>query len=372
MKLLINASNLKMGGSLQVAHSFIHEIIKYDNICFHIVLSEQLAAQIDRRVFPSNFTFYVYSMKVFSFNGLIGRNRFLSSLEKRIRPDCVFTIFGPTYWSPSVRHVVGFADGWCYYPESLAFRHISRVLWFKRILMIKYKVFKIRNESDVLIVETKDARDHILKLFDLSPDKIHVVGNTYHSIYNQHNQEEFDLKPVVSGEFRLLTLSAGYPHKNLGIINPVSAILQKKGLKVRFYVTLDTKSYKSIFRQNNSQVTNLGPVKVKNGPSLYRQVDALFLPTLLETFTSSYPEAMKMGKPILTSDLSFARDICGDTAEYFNPVDAEDIALKIEKVILNPVRRNELIERGKRRVLTFETSSSRAEKYLNICRSGEN
>ena len=64
-------------------------------------------------------------------------------------------------------------------------------------------------------------------------------------------------------------------------------------------------------------------------PMCTAQSDAMLLPTMLECFSASYPEAMVMKKPVLTSDLSFARSICGNAAIYFNPFDPADIADKI-------------------------------------------
>ena len=93
----------------------------------------------------------------------------------------------------------------------------------------------------------------------------------------------------------------------------------------------------------------------------------MFLPTLLETFSASYPEAMKMERPILTSNLDFAIDICGDAALYFNPLDSYDIANKIKTLITDPILYQDLVEKGKNRLKNFETSTSRAEKYLLCC-----
>ena len=42
-----------------------------------------------------------------------------------------------------------------------------------------------------------------------------------------------------------------------------------------------------------------------------------------------------MGVPIITSDLDFARDVCGDAAYYFNPDDDEQAANALAKIILN-------------------------------------
>ncbi len=57
---------------------------------------------------------------------------------------------------------------------------------------------------------------------------------------------------------------------------------------------------------------NHGPVPVTDGPQLYQTCDFLLLPTILETFSGTYPEAMAMGLPIITTDLDFAHEICQD------------------------------------------------------------
>jgi len=76
---------------------------------------------------------------------------------------------------------------------------------------------------------------------------------------------------------------------------------------------------------------------------------------------------MKMNNPMITSDLSFARDICGSAAEYFNPYDPGDIANSIIGVANNRNRQKELIQNGRERLKNFETSKSRADKYIDIC-----
>lgn len=68
-----------------------------------------------------------------------------------------------------------------------------------------------------------------------------------------------------------------------------------------------------------SNILNVGPLKQQELAGYYQHCDALFLPTLLESFSGAYLEAMQFGRPILTSDLDFARYICGDAAMYFDP-----------------------------------------------------
>lgn len=38
------------------------------------------------------------------------------------------------------------------------------------------------------------------------------------------------------------------------------------------------------------------------------------MPSLLECFTATYPEAMRMERPIVTTDLAFAQGLCGEAA----------------------------------------------------------
>ncbi|MGF1670524.1 MAG: glycosyltransferase, partial [Balneolaceae bacterium] len=96
--------------------------------------------------------------------------------------------------------------------------------------------------------------------------------------------------------------------------------------------------------------------------------DALFMPTLLECFSASYAEAMAMEKPILTSDLGFARTVCEDAALYFNPVDAKDISEKIRDLVKNRPLQQQLAVNGKKRLSDFSDAEDRAIKYLEICK----
>ena len=94
----------------------------------------------------------------------------------------------------------------------------------------------------------------------------------------------------------------------------------------------------------------------------------MFLPSHLECFSASYPEAMKMERPILTSNLSFARTVCKDAAMYFDNLNGKDISDKIKLLFHDEKLSKELVERGKKRLVFFDDSRAQAEKYLNICR----
>ncbi|HTL09366.1 MAG TPA: hypothetical protein VL307_13945, partial [Chitinophagaceae bacterium] len=88
---------------------------------------------------------------------------------------------------------------------------------------------------------------------------------------------------------------------------------------------------------------------------------------MLECFSASYPEAMVMQKPVLTSDLSFARSICRDAAMYFDPLNPADIADTIVRLMTDKSLYDRLVMNGLQRVKDFPTAAQRAAAYIALC-----
>ena len=363
MRLIVNLSNNLVGGGLQVALSFLSECRYFEQNEYHVFVSPNVAQQVDRSVFGTNFSFYDIPSVPFWKLG-----KMLSPLEKQIRPDVVFTVFGPSYWRPKAKHIEGFARGYWIYPESAFFKKMS-IFWnISYHLQKTIKSFFFKREADAYVVETEDVNKRLRILFDTN--NVYTVSNTCSIQYAHPEFFEAKLPKKQPGEFRLLTLSAYYPHKNLEIIPRVIDALGDNipGKHVQFVLTLKAEDYQRIIQPPyRTRVYNVGPVPIKEGPSLYKECDAMFLPTLLECFSASYPEAMATQRPILTSNLDFAHSICDNAALYFNPSNPSDIAESIINLIGNASLRQNLIEKGTRRLAVFPTARQRAERYLDLC-----
>jgi glycosyltransferase involved in cell wall biosynthesis len=368
MRLLINTASTYKGGGIQVAKSFIEECKKCNKHEYLIVLAENLEKTIDKAVFPKNFTFYNApfrpATKVFSSSS---HNSFLKGLENDWKPDVVFTTSGPSYWRPKVVHVMGYNLGHYIYSDSPYFKIIplKRKLWWKAMKI--YAQYIIKKDADVLIVQTDDINARVKKF--LGKSKVFTVYNTINLHYLKADDFNNKLAIKKSKEFRLLTLSAWYPHKNISIIPKVIDVLIDKGFtNIVFIVTLPDESTKFLSTKNyKNQLINIGPVKIEEGASLYKECDAMFLPTLLECFSASYAEAMQTKKPIITSDMGFAHTVCKDAALYVNPLDANDIALKIIALYQSKELQQDLVTKGTKRLKTFGSSQDRAKRYLEIC-----
>ncbi|RZJ76856.1 MAG: glycosyltransferase family 1 protein [Flavobacterium sp.] len=370
MKILINTATTFKGGGVQVAFSFIGECRNFPEHEYHIILGEGIGNITDTNAFPSNFHFYKIpyrpAERVFS---LKDQASFMKEIEARVKPDCVFTTSGPAYWRPKVPHLMGFNLPHYLYSNSPFFSMIglvSRIKWKLKGMVIKYYT---KRDADAYVVQTDDVKVRLMKW--IGSNNVHTVTNTYGSQYEKETSAEAVLLPANrQDEFRLLMLSSYYPHKNFEIINGIVALLDEQSSKIKFVVTLPDDVYTSIFNEETRKhVYNTGPVKPNDCPQLYSECDAVFLPTLLECFSATYAEAMKMNVPIVTTDLGFAHTVCGKAALYFTPLDAADAKNKILLLCGDINLRNTLIAEGRKEMLKFNSSPERAVKFLELAKN---
>jgi glycosyltransferase involved in cell wall biosynthesis len=157
-------------------------------------------------------------------------------------------------------------------------------------------------------------------------------------------------------------LGAAFRHKNLLSIPRVAARLRRlrPDRRYRFVLTLPDDS--AIWRELadlgeclgvGHAIENAGPLRVSDCVEWYRRADVVFLPTVLEVFSATYLEAMAMGKPIVTSDLDFARSTCGEAAHYYDAASPDAAAEAIDHVVHDDEFRRRLIAAGRARLSTF-------------------
>ena len=327
MKLLINASTLSGTGVSQVALSFINECKKYSNNEYYVFLSKTLSKKIDCNQFGENFHFaHISHHPIYGLGGWREKIR-MKKMCKTIEPDVVFSIFGPSCWTPyDIPHLQGYAYPHYVYPNSPVFSIMS----FKEKIHVKFlkflHVYFLKRNGQFYVCETDDVSNKLARLLNIDRTKIYTVSNCANHFFETFSNTGEQLLPSREYDtFRFLILCSPAQHKNLQILNQVIPLLRKRTTrKIEFVVTISPQAYQSIFylSELKDQIINIGGIHPSLCPQIYSECDALFYPTLLECFSAAYPEAMIMKKPILTSDLSFATGVCGDAAAgktYFQP-----------------------------------------------------
>ena len=109
MKILINCSNLRQGGGIQVADSICSLLGRYTVHDFVLVLSTPLYINESKYIESTNVKALLYDMPKSVQSVFFLRDKYLDSVVRDYNCDVVLTIFGPSRWKPRVPHISGFA-----------------------------------------------------------------------------------------------------------------------------------------------------------------------------------------------------------------------------------------------------------------------
>jgi len=204
-----------------------------------------------------------------------------------------------------------------------------------------------------------------------------VVPNSCAAVFNNTGLDPVS-RPQLSDTLRLLYVSAYYPHKHIEFIPEVAAALTdiEPGKSFEFILTLpDDDENTARIMQNavdlgvGKRLKNAGRVSLNGVIGLYRDAHICFMPSLLETFSATYPEAMALGRPIVTTDLDFAHAVCGDAAEYYSPLDARDAARAILRLAASDRLWDARQKAGARVLAGLPTARQKYELYVEAIRA---
>jgi glycosyltransferase involved in cell wall biosynthesis len=108
----------------------------------------------------------------------------------------------------------------------------------------------------------------------------------------------------------------------------------------------------------HKHVRFFGFVPDKTLAVLYRLADVFVFPSLYEGFGLPPLEAMASGTPVITSNVSSLPEVVGDAAILIDPLEPDAIADAMRRVLTEPALRDDLRERGLRRVKEFSWDRS--------------
>lgn len=265
-----------------------------------------------------------------------------------------------------------FLFDWPYaaFPESVVWKQLGASDWVSRKL--KLLLFKrYLGYVDRFVVQSAVMEKRMGRLFGLK--SISVVPNAVSLKFPQKSAVKTYTLP---SRKNFLCLTHYYPHKNVEILIELAEKIREKNLDIGVVLTLDSdqsEGARKFLRRIKLQglediLLNIGSVPMNAIPALYEQTDGLLLPTLLESFSGTYVEAMHFRKPILTSNLDFATGVCGEAAYYFDPHSATDILNSILICINDEDERNKKIEIGLEILESQLNWKQATAKYIDLIR----
>lgn len=321
----INGFNAKAGGGKSILNNYLTLLRLSNSKAKYYVLTPN---QEEYLKYSSDFIEIISVNKLYRLNILFPfvNALLITKLLIRYKVDALFNLADvpvPT----SIPQVFLFDWSYAVYPDSIVWKMMDlKSLFIRKLKLFYFK--KYLKHVSIMIAQSETMKTRLNRLYGLTG--IEVVPNAV-SLENLEKLVDFDFD--LPKGMRLLYLTHYYPHKNIEIFIPLAKEIKKRGLNYKLITTIDEKQHpkaRLFLKKVNLYdlqeiIINIGSVNMEKVPSLYKQCDALLMPTLLESFSGTYVEAMYHKKIILTSDMDFAIDVCGDAAFYFDPLDENSI-----------------------------------------------
>jgi glycosyltransferase involved in cell wall biosynthesis len=236
----------------------------------------------------------------------------------------------------------------------------------------KLKLFLLKRDlwrPDIVLAQTVSIAEQLRAVYRLLD--VRVLPNAV--LMPDTSVAAFPYSPR-SDQLKMFVCPAVYyPHKNLEVLLDVADIIIKQKKSFRIVVTVEPNTaasdrfIKKIHRRGLQDVVqNVGQVSAARIAQLYLEADAVLLPTLLESFSIVYVEAMYYRVPILTSDMWFAHSVCGTAAKYFDPFSPEDIFASMVELVDDPSCAVRLAGAGLRKLQEFPSWEQNFRQYQSL------
>jgi len=208
-----------------------------------------------------------------------------------------------------------------------------------------------------LYCQTETMRHRSSEVLKYPYDRIGICPNAFSPLIQISRDWPAELARF-RGNFILFALTRYYPHKNLEIIVETFSRYRDQLKNIVCVLTISKDQGSGALRLINrihaesldDQIVCIGAIPQSRLGEFYHAADVMILPTLLESFSGTYLEAMQMDTPILTSDRDFAHEVCGKAAVYVDPFSPEDLKKGILELKVNHSLRAGLIVNGRTRL----------------------
>lgn len=236
-------------------------------------------------------------------------------------------------------------------------------LYFK--LLLPYLVKKSR----LVVTVSEASKRDIIKFLDCPEAKIKVVYNGYdQTLFNVTAKSNGLIKFLYGVSNYFLIVGPSYPHKNIELLLQAYFLLPVE-VREKYPLVLSggKQPYLRLLRQQVTElglgvyVHFLGYLPQHTMPDLYREAFALVFPSLYEGFGFPVLEAMACGCPVIASNTSSIPEVCGEAAEYIDPLDRTSVAQAMLNLVNSPRRYSELRRRGLIQAQNFSWERTAAE-----------
>jgi glycosyltransferase involved in cell wall biosynthesis len=227
----------------------------------------------------------------------------------------------------------------------------------KVIVAHKNKMYWAIKECSQFICVSQNTKNDLLKLFPkLNPEKINVIYEAAEDKYSkflklsatEQQQKKDSIKKQYGLDKFILAQGTREPRKNLIKLIEAFNLYKKKHPKSPIDLAVAGKYGwgSDVNHLKNASIKILGFIPEKDMVALHASAICLAYPSLYEGFGLPLVKSMKVGVPIITSNVSSLPEIAQGSAILIDPNSVEDISKAIDKLVNSKDLRKKLIQKG--------------------------
>ena len=194
--------------------------------------------------------------------------------------------------------------------------------------------------ADAVICVSEHGRGTAIERLGLDPARVEGIsmGVDLAQFSPEPGERDADLRAAAGAPARYVIYPANlWPHKNHERLLEALARVRDRELSLvltgQAYGRLGGLMRRAAELGVGDRVRHLGHVPFEALPALYRGAEAMVFPSLYEGFGSPPLEAMACGCPVASSPAASLREVCGDAALMFDPLDPDAIASAIDRLL---------------------------------------
>jgi glycosyltransferase involved in cell wall biosynthesis len=246
--------------------------------------------------------------------------------------------------------------------------------WFERKFALWYATMlpRLIRKVRAVITVSQFSKDRIVHLTGVKPERVSVIFN---GVDQRFHPADPGTIAKVKADFKLdspyvLFVGSLEPRKNLQMLLEAWRIGSFEGKNL---VVVGASGHLFAEIQLGSVpkgVRFLGRVDDEALPALYSGAAGFVYPSIYEGFGLPPLEAMACGCPVAVSDIPAHREVCGETAMYFDPFIPEDLSSKLEALLrLDDASRNSFVEQGLNRAARYTWQSAASDTWRILQRA---
>lgn len=233
-------------------------------------------------------------------------------------------------------------------------------------IKVPEKIVNLQKQSiaraDKIIAVSHNTKKDLIEYWNVNPEKIVVVHHGI-DLETMHNLEE---KRIVDAPY-VLFVGERYQYKNFERFAQAFRLVAQNFPELKLACT-----GKKFTEEETTFLNKLGVMHKTlyfsadehSMARLYRDAEIFVYPSLYEGFGMPILEAMRYDCPVVLSNSSSFPEVAGEAGVYFDPLQMEDMAEKMELLLTSKETRDHIIQLGKQQLSQFSWEKTAREHRI--------